>query len=324
MQLSNKHRPGLWDLYCGMRGEPQWEGQTLVLRGCGCEGGGAGAPGRDCPSIAFNWPMLTTLLSEYYRQRFVSLEGPLAAGTAAATAGWQGTDLAAAVAGGVPAGASLSSGSLSSVDLGEVAPVWGPEGLAAAAAAATAQQPGKPAGEGAQQPRQQRSKGPAVALRGMEPQPDSYLEVGGGGGEGGGAEGGLQWGATLPAALLLAGPHQNAGGPDGPAGWPAQQLGCPLLWRLAMFLACPHDPFCRWLASWSGREPATSLCAPAPGAPGTLPAGPGVGAPNVLQWRCPRLQVCVRPGSALAHAPHSHHAAAVRWRQHQQEQRQQR
>ncbi|KAL4857574.1 5'-3' exoribonuclease 2 [Chlorella vulgaris] len=51
-QLSNKNRPGLWDLYTSMRLEPQWQGQCLVLRtppddGANCSTNGGGDGGGD-------------------------------------------------------------------------------------------------------------------------------------------------------------------------------------------------------------------------------------------------------------------------------------
>ena len=181
MQLSNKHRPGLWDLFCNMRGgSGAWQGQWLVQRACGC-GGRGGAVAADCPAVSLNVPMLAALLEEYYRQRYVYLGAGSSGGEPSGNGGGGNGSWRAALqsgdgfaSGGGSVAGSVAGSMDGSMDGGGGGPlVWDEAGLAAAAAAAGAEGAG---GEPAALPR--RSKGPAVAQRGMDPQPDAYLQVG--------------------------------------------------------------------------------------------------------------------------------------------------
>ena len=157
MQLSNKHRPGLWDLYLALHEEPQWTGQWLATRTCssGCSGGGGGAAGgRDCPTVRLNTAMLGTLLEEYHRQRYVHFDqGPPS-----------GADLPLS-SGSLASGSSLNGSVDGSID------VWDAEGLAAASAEADRRDDAL--GEGTR-----RRRGIRSGLQGTEAQPAAYLQVG--------------------------------------------------------------------------------------------------------------------------------------------------
>ncbi|EFN50853.1 hypothetical protein CHLNCDRAFT_141768 [Chlorella variabilis] len=173
MQLSNKHRPGVWDLYTSMRQEPQWQGQTLVQRSCECRGGrGRGA--RDCPTVRLNAGMVCALLAEYHRQRFVFMEGPGAAAGAPGSASLAGGDPALASGGSSMLGgggaAGLAGGGGGAV--GATAVVWDEEGLAAAAALATSSAAGDEALGGGGGGRRR----PNITLRGMEAHPEAYVQ----------------------------------------------------------------------------------------------------------------------------------------------------
>jgi hypothetical protein len=81
LQLSNKLRPGLWDLYLDMRSRPEWQGQSLVLRQCDCSlpsGEGSSSSPGTCEgglTVEINATMVATLLQRYLDQRF--LQKPL-------------------------------------------------------------------------------------------------------------------------------------------------------------------------------------------------------------------------------------------------------
>lgn len=202
MQLSNKHRPGIWDLYLHMRTEERWAGQWLVQRQCHCGSEGGPQAWRPCPSVRLNLPMLRQLLAEYHSQRYVWMmhegEGEAGAGEALASSSSS-------------MGGSLDSGSMDGgfgtapAELGGTAAdprpvyVWNAEGLAAAAAlahgTAGAESDGEPAeaAEGAAagaQPQRRRHSRPL--LQGTEPQPDNYVKVGSWLKEGGLADGWVQ------------------------------------------------------------------------------------------------------------------------------------
>jgi hypothetical protein len=80
VQLQNKLRPGLWNLYLDMRRQPEWRGRSLVSRTCdGCESQSisdglaenSGLP--FCPGgtkVVIDYDMLMVLLSRYQLQRF--------------------------------------------------------------------------------------------------------------------------------------------------------------------------------------------------------------------------------------------------------------
>ena len=199
MQLSNKHRPGLWDLFTAMRQEPQWRGQTLVLRSCECSalgassssssGSSSGRPGgasRDCPTVSINAEMLGALLGEYYRQRVVHFEQPPGEGEGAAVGpGSSGGGSSSSVQGAVEGGALGSmdgggSGASGSSSRGGDGLVWGEEGLAAAAAVAAASGSDDEGAEGAGRRGSNGGKKKGnITLRGMEAHPESYIQVGG-------------------------------------------------------------------------------------------------------------------------------------------------
>jgi hypothetical protein len=156
MHLSNKHRPGLWDLLTAMRGDPAWRGQSLVQAG-------AGDP-HDMPAVRVNRAMLHALLAEYHRQRFVFMEAAPGAAPAADPA--PPVPFSGGGRGGVAAAEALPG-----------AVVWGTEGLAAAAAAASSGGGGDDASDGEGDARRGRQRRPS-AQRALEAQPEAYLQVG--------------------------------------------------------------------------------------------------------------------------------------------------
>ena len=167
LQLSNKYRPGLWDLYLGMRQEERWAGHCLVERSCLCSnnstgggggGGVRGGGGGDCPSVRINAGMLAALLREHHHQRFVFFDTPTAASSSSDIV-WDGERLAAA--------AAMARQSYSGSD-DEVAA--GPTRRSDSGGAGAAIGGGRAAKPGFVD---------VAALRGMEAQPENYLQVGG-------------------------------------------------------------------------------------------------------------------------------------------------
>jgi hypothetical protein len=186
MQLSNKHRPGLWDLFTAMRQEPQWRGQTLVLRSCECGGPGSsssqGGASMDCPTVSINAEMLGALLGEYYRQRVVHFEQPPGEGEGAAAAGPAsgGSSSIQGAGEGSVLGSMDGGGSGRSSSRGGDGLIWGEEGLAAAAALAAASGSDAEGAEGAGRRGSNGGKKKGnITLRGMEAHPESYIQVGG-------------------------------------------------------------------------------------------------------------------------------------------------
>lgn len=186
MQLSNKHRPGIWDLYLHMRQEPQWAGQWLVERRCHCGTGGPQAGGRPCPSVHLNLPMLRKLLADYYSQRYVWMmhEGEAGAGSldqpASSIDSMDGSSVAGSISGSMD-----SSAGTAPAELGGTAAdprpvyVWNAEGLAAAAALAQGTAETDEEGEGAEgAPQRRRKQQNRAPLQGTEPQPENYIKVG--------------------------------------------------------------------------------------------------------------------------------------------------
>eukprot|EP00887_Chlorella_sp_A99_P007336 scaffold2.g7336.t1 len=207
LTLSNKYRPGVWDLYLSMRESKDWRGQWLVHRSCGCAPGGAAAGaaaqaeqdaegeggrrggsgggaaavparrvlGPSCPVVSINRQMLAALLQRYHDQRYLSpppgvvgeAAGATAADGAADTAGAAAAAAAAAAPAPAPAG-------------GAVCEPWDdwPSSPAAAAAAAAAAGVGPPAGAGASTTDEE-GGGPRrkwMTRRGLPPDTPEYLK----------------------------------------------------------------------------------------------------------------------------------------------------
>lgn len=199
MQLSNKHRPGIWDLYLHMRQEPEWAGQWLVQRHCHCGADGGQQAWRPCPSVRLNLPMLRKLLADYYSQRYVWMmhEGEAGSGSSmeqptssleGSTAGSMGSSLSldGSLDGNSVAGSMDGGAGTAPAELGGTAAdprpvyVWNAEGLAAAAALAQGTAETDEEGEGGEAAGGQRRRRHhnRALLQGTEPQPDNYIKVG--------------------------------------------------------------------------------------------------------------------------------------------------
>lgn len=184
MQLSNKNRPGVWDLYLHIRQEPRWQGQWLAARTCECGGSGAGGSGgRVCPVVRLNRPMVEALLSEYYRQRYVffdqgppasSLDGSLDSSDGVGSSSSEGSLSGSMDAASGAAAVASGSGSRARSAPG-AAFVWDAEGLAAAATMATTGHIESGAAADGTGGKRKRTMRPM--LQGMDAQPGGYVEV---------------------------------------------------------------------------------------------------------------------------------------------------